>query len=121
MSSVKESSSFLFFILSYLCHLLAGCDFSIAHDRLHYILPQKSQNKAFYAIKEESQAFQIYFSYSCTHFLKIESYGEEGKVHYDLVFSKMSETFVCHVIFHLPENSLRLDVPIMNVTISCFI
>ena len=53
----KDSSSFLFFILSYLCRLLSGRDFSIAHDQLQYILPQTSQDKAFYAIKEGRQAF----------------------------------------------------------------
>ena len=47
----KDTSSFLFFILNYLCRLLSGRDFSIAHDQLQYILPQTSQNKAFYAIK----------------------------------------------------------------------
>ncbi|MCO6025330.1 hypothetical protein NG821_05665, partial [Prevotella cerevisiae] len=36
----KDTSSFLFLILSYLCHLLSGCDFSIAHDQLQCILPQ---------------------------------------------------------------------------------
>ena len=29
-----------------------------------------------------------------THFLQIEGNGKEGKVHFDLVFSKMSESLV---------------------------
>ena len=43
-----------------------------------------------------------------THFLQIEGNGKEGKVHFDLVFSKMSESFVSVVGFHLTENSLGL-------------
>lgn len=48
------------------------------------------------------------FSYFCGHFLNVESNGEEGKVHGDLVFAEVAEPFVLHVVFHLPEDGLRL-------------
>ena len=42
----------------------------------------------------------------CTHFLYIEGYGKEGKIHRDLVLVYMSEAFVLHVVFHLSEHGL---------------
>ena len=48
------------------------------------------------------------FCYLATHFLQIEGDGEEGKVHVDLVLTKMPEPFISHVVFHLAEDCLRL-------------
>ena len=45
------------------------------------------------------------------HFLQIEGNGKEGKVHIDLVFSKMSEAFVMVVSLDLSEDRLRLNAP----------
>ena len=47
------------------------------------------------------------FCHFCGHFLDVEGYGEEGEVHQDLVFAEVSEAFVAHVEFHLPEHGLR--------------
>ena len=46
-----------------------------------------------------------------THFLQIEGNGKEGKVHFDLVFSKMSESFVAVISLHLPKDRLWFDAP----------
>ena len=45
----------------------------------------------------------------CHHFLNIKGNGKEGKVHIDLVYTKMAKTIVRHVVFHLSENSFRFD------------
>ena len=45
----------------------------------------------------------------CHHFLNIKGNGKEGKVHFDLVYTDMAKTTICHVVFNLPENSFRLD------------
>ena len=53
-----------------------------------------------------------------THFLYIKSNGKEGKVHCDLVFSKMPEPFVSHVVFDLSKDGFRLyaSLPPMSDT-----
>ena len=53
-------------------------------------------------------------------FLDVEGDGEEGKVHRDLVFAEVAEAFVCHVVFHLPENGFRLYRPFRAVFESLF-
>ena len=37
----------------------------------------------------------------------IKSNGKEGKVHCDLVFSKMPEPFVSHIVFDLSKDGFR--------------
>ena len=54
--------------------------------------------------------------YFGAHFLDVESNGEEGKVHCDLVFSEVTEAAVCHVELHLPEDGLRLDASPASVS-----
>ena len=53
-----------------------------------------------------------------THFLQIEGNGKEGKVHFDLVFSKMSESFVAVVSLHLPKDRLWFDAPTTSMLYS---
>lgn len=60
------------------------------------------------------------FCYLGTHFLEIEGYGKEGKVHCDLVFSKVTEASVCHVGFHLSENGFRFNASSPSVPDSVF-
>ena len=48
------------------------------------------------------------FWHFCSHFLDVEGNGEEGKVHGDLVLAEMTESFVVHVVLHLPEDRLWL-------------
>ena len=43
------------------------------------------------------------------HFLYVEGYGKEGKVHGDLVLAEVPKTTVCHVELHLPEYGFWLD------------
>ena len=42
------------------------------------------------------------------HFLDVEGSGEECKVHSDLVLAEVTEALLLHVVFHLPEDGLRL-------------
>ena len=49
------------------------------------------------------------FRYLRAHFLDVEGYGEEGKVHCDLVFAEVAEAAVCHVELHLTKDGFRLD------------
>lgn len=48
------------------------------------------------------------FRYLWKHFLDVEGYGKEGKVHCNFVFVEVSEAFVCHAVFHLSEDGFRL-------------
>ena len=58
-------------------------------------------------IKQSNQSIHTFFSHFCTHLFYIEGNGKEGKVHEDLILSKMAETFVVHIVFHLFEHSFR--------------
>ena len=49
------------------------------------------------------------FRYLRAHFLDVEGYGEEGKVHCDLVFPEVAEAAVCHVELHLAKDGFGLD------------
>lgn len=60
------------------------------------------------------------FCYLGTHFLEVEGYGEEGKVHCDLVLSKVTEAPVCHTGFHLSENGFRFNASSPSVPDSIF-
>ena len=56
------------------------------------------------------------FRYLRAHFLDVEGYGEEGKVHCDLVFPEVAEAAVCHVELHLAEDGLRLNASLSAVS-----
>ena len=45
-------------------------------------------------IKQSSQPIHTFFSHFCTYLFYIEGNGKEGKVHEDLVLSKMAETLM---------------------------
>ena len=49
------------------------------------------------------------FCYLGAHFLQIKGNGEESKVHGNLVFVEVSESFVRHIVLHLAENSLGFN------------
>ena len=66
-------------------------------------------------IKQSNQPIHTFFSHFCTHLLYIESNGKEGKVHEDLVLSKMSETFVVHIVFNLSEHGFRFYASLPSV------
>ena len=59
-------------------------------------------------IKQSNQPIHTFFSHFCTYLFYIEGNGKEGKVHEDLILSKMAETFVIHIVFHLSEHGLSL-------------
>ena len=64
-------------------------------------------------IKQSNQSIHTFFSHFCTHLFYIE--GKEGKVHEDLILSKMAETFVVHIVFHLSEHSFRFYASLSSV------
>ena len=66
-------------------------------------------------IKQSSQPIHTFFSHFCTHLFYIEGNGKEGKVHEDLVLSKMAETFVIHIVFHLSEHGFRFYASLSSV------
>ena len=51
------------------------------------------------------------FRYLRAHFPDVEGNGEEGKVHRNLVFSKVAEAAAYHVELHLTEDGLGFDAP----------
>ena len=45
-------------------------------------------------------------AYLCAHFLQVEGNGKESEVHEDLFQPEVSETFIPHVVLHLPGHRL---------------
>ena len=70
-------------------------------------------------IKQSNQSIHTFFSHFCTHLFYIEGNGKEGKVHEDLILSKMAETFVVHIVFHIVfhlfEHSFRFYASLSSV------
>ena len=66
-------------------------------------------------IKQSSQPIHTFFSHFCTYLFYIEGNGKEGKVHEDLILSKMAETFVIHIVFHLSEHGFRFYASLSSV------
>ena len=66
-------------------------------------------------IKQSNQSIHTFFSHFYTHLFYIEGNGKEGKVHEDLILSKMAETFVVHIVFHLFEHSFRFYASLSSV------
>ena len=66
-------------------------------------------------IKQSNQSIHTFFSHFCTHLFYIEGNGKEGKVHEDLILSKMAETFVVHIVFHLFKHSFRFYTSLSSV------
>ena len=52
--------------------------------------------------------FPLFFG-DFAHFLHVEGNGKEGKVHFNLVHSKVAKSFISHVVFHLTEDRLWLN------------
>ena len=74
-----------------------------------------SKYSYFKLVKPSNQPIHTFFSHFCTHFFYIEGNGKEGKVHEDLILSKMAETFVVHIVFHLFEHSFRFYASLSSV------
>ena len=66
-------------------------------------------------IKQSSQPIHTFFSHFCTYLFYIEGNGKEGKVHEDLILSKMAETFVIHIVFNLSEHGFRFYASLSSV------
>ena len=103
----------LFFFVDYKNRLIfLSCD--ILRISLIYVF---ATSKYIYCklIKQSNQSIHTFFSHFCTHLFYIEGNGKEGKVHEDLVLSKMAETFVVHIVFHLSEHGFRFYASLSSV------
>ena len=66
-------------------------------------------------VKPFNQPIHTFFSHFCTHLFYIEGNSKESKVHEDLILSKMAETFVVHIVFHLSEHNFRFYASLSSV------
>ncbi len=67
-------------------------------------------------IKPSNQPIHTFFSHFCTHlFFILKATAKKAKVHEDLILSKMAETFVVHIVFHLSEHGFRLYTSLSSV------
>ena len=108
-----QNSGTTFFYNLQSCYLFFWlCRFFLIHLVTSYYIPvvsgYKQPNK--YRFSKCNELLSC-FSQFCTHLFDIKSYGKEGNVHCHLVFSHMPEPPVCHVVFHLSENSFRFYTP----------
>ena len=103
---MHDAPLFLFITIQ-ICSLSLSCD--LLKISLIYVFPA-SKNSSCKLIKQSNQPVHTLFCQFCTHLFYIEGNGQEGKVHEDLVLSKMSETFVVHLVFNLSENGMEAYV-----------
>ena len=108
---MHDAPSFLFITIQIGSFSLC-CDNS--RISLIYVFPA-SKNSSYKLIKPSNQPAHAFFCQFCTHFFYIEGNGKEGKVHEDLVLSKMSEAFVVHVVFNLSEHGFRFYASLPSV------
>ena len=66
-------------------------------------------------IKQSNQSIHTFFSHFCTYLFYIEGNGKEGKVHENLILSKMTETLVVHIVFYLSEHYFRFYTSLSSV------
>ena len=108
---MHDAPSFLFITIQ-LGSFSLSCDLS--KISLIYVFPA-SNNSSCELVKPSNQPVHTFFCHFCTHFFYIEGNGKEGKVHEDLILSKMAETFVVHIVFYLSEHSFRLYTSLSSV------
>ena len=103
----------LLFFIDYKNRLIfLSCD--ILRISLIYVFPA-SKNSSCKLIKQSNQPVHTLFCQFCTHLFYIEGNGKEGKVHEDLILSKMAETFVVHIVFNLSEHGFRFYASLPSV------
>ena len=108
---MHDAPSFLFITIQ-LDSFSLSCD--ISKISLIYVFPA-SNNSSCKLVKPSNQPVHTFFCHFCTHLFYIEGNGQEGKVHEDLVLSKMSETFVVHIVFYLSEHGFRFYTSLSSV------
>ena len=104
--------TFFFFVSHKIGSCTISCD--ILWLSLIYVSPT-SEYGGGKPIKQFSQPANTSFFHLGTHLFYIEGNGKEGKVHEDLVLSKMAETFVVHIVFHLSEHGFRFYASLSSV------
>ena len=92
--------------------LSLSCD--LLKISLIYVFPA-SKNSSCKLIIQSNQPIHTFFSHFCTYLFYIEGNGKEGKIHEDLILSKMAETFVIHIVFHLSEHGFRFYASLSSV------
>ena len=113
---MHDAPLFLFITIQ-ICSLSLSCD--LLKISLIYVFPA-SKNSSCKLIKQSNQPVHTLFCQFCTHLFYIEGNGKEGKVHEDLVLSKMTEALVVHVEFYLSKYSFRFYTPLPSVFQSFF-
>ena len=108
---MHDAPLFLFITIQ-ICSLSLSCD--LLKISLIYVFPA-SKNSSCKLIKQSNQPVHTLFCQFCTHLFYIEGNGKEGKVHEDLILSKMAETFVIHIVFHLSEHGFRFYASLPSV------
>ena len=112
---MHDAPLFLFITIQ-ICSLSLSCD--LLKISLIYVFPA-SKNSSCKLIKQSNQPVHTLFCQFCTHLFYIEGNGKEGKVHEDLILSKMAETFVVHIVFHIVfhlfEHSFRFYASLSSV------
>lgn len=108
---MHDAPLFLFITIQ-ICSLSLSCD--LLKISLIYVFPA-SKNSSCKLIKQSNQPVHTLFCQFCTHLFYIEGNGKEGKVHEDLILSKMAETFVIHIVFHLSEHGFRFYTSLSSV------
>ena len=106
-----DAPSFLFITIQ-LGSFSLSCD--ISKISLIYVFPASDKSSC-KLVKPSNQPVHTFFSHFCTHLFYIEGNGKEGKVHEDLILSKMAETFVIHIVFHLSEHGFRFYASLSSV------
>ena len=108
---MHDAPLFLFITIQ-ICSLSLSCD--LLKISLIYVFPA-SKNSSCKLIKQSNQPVHTFFCQFCTHLFYIEGNGKEGKVHEDLILSKMAETFVVHIVFNLSEHGFRFYASLPSV------
>ena len=108
---MHDAPLFLFITIQ-ICSLSLSCD--LLKISLIYVFPA-SKNSSCKLIKQSNQPVHTLFCQFCTHLFYIEGNGKESKVHEDLILTKMAETFVVHIVFHLFEHGFRLYTALSSV------
>ena len=113
MKVCRNTRCAFFFFVDYKNRLIfLSCD--ILRISLIYVFPA-SKNSSCKLIKQSNQPIHTFFSHFCTYLFYIEGNGKEGKIHEDLILSKMAETFVIHIVFHLSEHGFRFYASLSSV------
>ena len=87
----------------------------VSYTRCAFFFSLTIKIGSFFKLRYFEDFFDLCVSHFCTHLFYIEGNSKESKVHEDLILSKMAETFVVHIVFHLFEHSFRFYASLSSV------